>query len=167
MQLEDTNSWKFFPSVLQSPTTSDPTWRIFIYPEKIQVSLFTQHKTSHRSMYNAARSLLNDPSKGQEILLQNSHGEVMEGSISTPYFWRGARWVTPSHLCGGNLGTTRRWALEKNLATEGIIMACDIYPGEKILLSNGVHGFAWGCMEALHTRSSNTPRDRRLSTPPI
>ena len=39
-----------------------------------------------------------------EILLVNHNGEIMEGSITTPYFLREGEWITPSAKCGGNLG---------------------------------------------------------------
>ena len=76
-----------------------------------------------------------------EILLVNQRGEVMEASFSTPYFLRGGSWITPAASCGGNIGTTRRWALEKRYCIEGIIDAKSLAHGEMIRLSNGARGF--------------------------
>ena len=73
----------------------------------------------------------------------------MEGSITTPYFWRNGEWLTPSEGCGGHLGVTRRWALMKSLVKEDVILAEDVEIGEVIVLSNGVRGFGWGKLEAL------------------
>ncbi len=97
----------------------------------------------------------------------NRNGEIMEGSITTPYFLRAREWITPSAQCGGNLGTTRRYALEAGLCKESIIMRESIQAGEKVVLSNGVRGFGWGYVEALEdiqdngtikTNISNLPR---------
>ena len=142
---QDDRNWNLFPPSLPSkPGQSARQWLVYLYPDGIKPSLLTQHKTTERPMYDRARMFLGDPSKPEEILLQNAQGEVMEGSISTPYFWRDERWVTPAETCGGNLGTTRRWALEKGIAVEGIVKMEEIKPGETLILSNGVHGFCFG-----------------------
>ena len=98
-------------------------------------------------MYDSARKSLTGASQAEEVLLQNNDGEVMEGSISTPYFWRDGRWITPAGKCGGNIGTTRRWALEKGIAVEGIIKMSQVKLGEVLVLSNGVHGFSLGIIQ--------------------
>ena len=82
-----------------------------------------------------------------EVLLRNVSGEITEGTITTPYFYRDGIWVTPKRSCGGNLGTTRRWALMNGLAAEGLIMASSLSNQEVIWLSNGVRGFGWGVLE--------------------
>ena len=73
----------------------------------------------------------------------------MEGSITTPYFFRAGEWITPRAQCGGNLGTTRRYALEAGLCKEGIVTRESVQRSEKVVLSNGVRGFGWGSVEAL------------------
>ncbi len=80
--------------------------------------------------------------------MNESRGEIMEGSITTPYFSREEGWVTPSESCGGHLGVTRRWALMRSLVKEDIILANDLKAGEIVVLSNGVRGFGWGKIEA-------------------
>lgn len=106
---------------------------------------------------NAPQSDQNtSPRKGQmdEILLASQcveHGTMlMEGSITTPYLLCEDGWCTPSKFCGGNLGSTRRWALEAGLCREGFIRIDDIpgLIGSKILLSNGVRGFGWALLES-------------------
>lgn len=87
-------------------------------------SEFTHFKTTHRPMYEEARQRANilSPTDKKEVLLVNGEdGSIMEGSITTPYFWRNGRWVTPpipknydiTQGSGGNYGTSRRWALER------------------------------------------------------
>lgn len=85
-------------------------------------SEYTHFKTSKREMYNQARQRAGIRlGEKKEVLLVEADGSIMEGSTTTPYFWRNGRWVTPpvpSHFSvldgsGGNDGTTRRWALER------------------------------------------------------
>lgn len=142
-----------FPLNLQAPNLEIPiTWRIFISPHLVSPSPYTTHKTTLRELYITARSLLPPPifsSPMNEILLVNQNGDIMEGSITTPYFWRGERWVTPSAHSGGNLGTTRRWALESGLCVEGKIGRESVEVGETVWLSNGARGWGWGKIEDL------------------
>lgn len=78
-----------------------------------------------------------------EVLIINYDDEIMEGSITTPYFWRGRRWVTPPASAGGNVGITRRYALDAGLCVEETIMKNSIVDGEAIWLSNGARGWGW------------------------
>lgn len=71
----------------------------------------------------------------------------MEGSITTPYFARKGKWVTPPTAHGGNVGTTRRWALETGLCSEREVLRCDVKVGEVVWLSNGARGWGWGRVE--------------------
>lgn len=109
----------------------------------------TSYKTSHRASYNTARSrALPDPTDfSQEVLLFNTHGQMTEGSVLTPYFYRGGRWVTPAvegEEHGGQRGTSRRWAVERGLCVVGTVERGSVRVGEKVWLSNGVRGFGWG-----------------------
>ncbi|KAI0910024.1 putative 4-amino-4-deoxychorismate protein [Ustulina deusta] len=115
-------------------------------------SEFTHFKTTHRPMYEEARHRagINNPADRREVLLVNQNdGSVMEGSITTPYFWRNGRWVTPpvarefniAQGSGGNSGTSRRWALERNLVVEDVVYADSLVDGEECWISNGVRGF--------------------------
>lgn len=135
----------FFPSSLSpNPDPAQATWCIFLFPVPVEINLYTAHKTTFRKPYNEARAHLAASDTNVEMLLQNPEGNIAEGTLTTPYFWRQERWVTPKADCGGNLGTTRRWALERALCTEGTIRAIDVREGECVWLSNGVRGFGWG-----------------------
>jgi 4-amino-4-deoxychorismate lyase len=136
-----------FPtSLLVTPNgSSRPLWTVFIYPKSVPSSPFTLHKTTYRPMYDTARSILPPPSAGDaEVLIYNTNGEISEGSVTTAYFYRGGRWVTPPLSSGGNAGTTRRWALERKLCVEAVVMVTDLVNGEYCWLSNGVRGFLPG-----------------------
>jgi branched-subunit amino acid aminotransferase/4-amino-4-deoxychorismate lyase len=90
---------------------------------KTSRSEYTHFKTTRRGVYDTARQRAGiRPGDLREVLIVNrDNGCVMEGSISTPYFWRNGRWVTPpvpsqfssEEGSGGNDGTTRRWALTR------------------------------------------------------
>lgn len=84
----------------------------------------------------------------KEVLLYNPANEILDGSNSTPYFFRKGRWVTPISSSGGLQGTTRRWALEKGLCTEAVISTDSFVDGEIVWFSNAVKGFFWGIYHA-------------------
>ena len=162
-----------FPSDFNDLFANPPTFDVFVSPITTTPSLFTTHKTTNRAQYDEVRALIpvvSNHSDEQrltrfaEILLINCIGEIMEGSITTPYFLRAGEWITPSAHCGGNLGTTRRHALEAGLCKEGIIKRESVRAGQKVVLSNGVRGFGWGYVEALEEVRENatikTDKDR-------
>ncbi|KAK4121413.1 acid protease [Parathielavia appendiculata] len=124
-----------------------PTYEVLVDSPQTSRSEFTHFKTTKRAAYDGARQRAKiNPADLKEVLIVNrANGAVMEGSISTPYFWRGGSWVTPpvskeyslEEGCGGQNGTSRRWALERDLAVEGTILADSLVDGEECWLSNG------------------------------
>ncbi|EGX95863.1 Aminotransferase, class IV [Cordyceps militaris CM01] len=148
-----------FPSRLPAPGATPGSMearRLVVYAllrddASISRSEFTHHKTSKRDVYNEARDRAGiKMGERKEVLMVNAeNGEVMEGSITTPYFWRNNRWVTPpvsaefssSLGSGGNNGTSRRYALENKLAVEEPVKAEALVDGEECWISNGVSGF--------------------------
>ncbi|KAH8699804.1 aminotransferase [Ilyonectria robusta] len=116
-------------------------------------SEYTHYKTTKREMYDSARQRANiSPTDPKELLIINKDdGSVMEGTITTPYFWRHGQWVTPTVAAnfswedgsGGQDGTSRRWSLERGLATEQVVKADSLVDGEECWISNGVRGFVW------------------------
>ena len=129
-----------------------PAWRVYVDSQPTVPSAFTTHKTTAREYYTAARHRagIMSPQEQAEVLVVNPAGEVMEGSITTPYFRRrgspasGPEWVTPPLECGGNAGTTRRYALAQGFCTEEVMPAAGLVDGEQCWLSNGVRGFMRG-----------------------
>ncbi|KAL2260233.1 hypothetical protein VTK26DRAFT_5846 [Humicola hyalothermophila] len=114
----------------------------------------THFKTTKRVVYDGARQRAKiDLQDLKEVLIVNkANGTIMEGSTSTPYFWRDGRWVTPpvskefnlKEGSGGQNGTSRRWALERGLAVEESIPVASLVDGEGCWLSTGVRGFFFG-----------------------
>lgn len=129
-------------------------WRVFVSPNKVTPTKFTMHKTSNRGVYDEALAPaqplglgLNNHQLQTEVLIVNDSEEVMEGCKCTPYFLRDNEWITPKGSCGGNFGTTRRWAVEKGLCKLGVVTSNSVKCGEIIVLSNGARGFQSGIVE--------------------
>lgn len=138
-----------------SPLKILPPYDVYVDDIITDRSEYTHYKTTRREMYDQARHRagLKPTDATKEVLVVNqTTGSVMEGSLTTPYFWRGGRWVTPpvsrkfsqEDGSGGQDGTTRRWALERSLAAEEDIQALCVADGEWVWLSNGVRGFVAG-----------------------
>ncbi|ESA42678.1 hypothetical protein GE21DRAFT_8238 [Neurospora crassa] len=155
----------FFPNSLPQPGTNIPSlclmgtstpFEVLVDTQRSKKSAYTHFKTTKRQIYDEARKrhgiALTDR---KEVLIVSEDGEVMEGSIATPYFWRDGRWVTPpvgegegetegDWGSGGNAGTTRRWALERGIAVEQVVRANSLVDEEECWLSNGGRGFYFG-----------------------
>lgn len=138
---------------------ASPLWRVYVDSQPTLPSGFTTHKTTSRDGYTAARlrAGINSPAETAEVLLVNPRGEIMEGSITTPYFRRrgpislqsgqasaGPAWSTPPLSSGGNAGTSRRYALAQGFCVEQTIPRAGLVDGEECWLSNGVRGFMLG-----------------------
>jgi len=93
-------------------------------------------------MYTNARSRagIHSFQSSAEIVLVNPSGELMEGSVTSVYFLRDGKWVTPSVASGGQIGTTRRWLIEQGYCVEGIVEAESLQDGEMCWISNGLRG---------------------------
>ncbi|GKT60510.1 aminodeoxychorismate lyase [Colletotrichum tofieldiae] len=141
------------PKQAGDPSEESPM-EVVIDKTETPQSEYTHYKTTKRAMYDTARDRENiAPTDRKEVLLVNSKdGNIMEGSLTTPFFWRNGRWVTPpvsakyspENGSGGQDGTTRRWALERGLAVEEEVKADSIVDGEPCWVSNGVRGFTFG-----------------------
>lgn len=101
-------------------SNGDPQQRqpyvVMVDTHRTKPTPFTTYKTTSRDMYTGARSRvgiesMTDPK--EVLIVSNGDGEIMEGSLTSVFFWRGGRWVTPPLTDGGQVGTTRRWLLEK------------------------------------------------------
>lgn len=127
-QIPPTSLSNLFPESLPPPgistTPKEEEFEVLVDDEGLNPSEYSHYKTTKREMYDAARKRKEIELKDRkEVLIIDARGgnggEVMEGSITTPYFWREGRWVTPSvredieGWQGGQDGTTRRWALER------------------------------------------------------
>ncbi|KAI1749826.1 putative 4-amino-4-deoxychorismate protein [Xylaria castorea] len=168
-----TNLNNLFPSHLPAPSEHvakgssegkvperNCEFEILVDRQTTAKSEFTHFKTTHRPMYEGARErvgIINLTDKKEVLLVNSEDGSIMEGSITTPHFWRNGRWVTPpipknydiSQGSGGNYGTSRRWALQRNLVVEEIVHVDSLIDGEEIWISNALKGFVHGKVKLL------------------
>lgn len=123
--------------------TSKPIFKVVLDVLPTRSSTYTRDKTHYRTMYNYARVCAGIQSyqDAKEVLLYNKDDTIMDCSITTPYFFRDGKWVTPHTDCGGQQGTTRRWAIDQGFCEAGFVQTKAIQHGEIIWLSNGVKGF--------------------------
>jgi 4-amino-4-deoxychorismate lyase len=125
---------------------TDIAWDVYIDTHLTPASGFTSFKTTNRDMYSNARERvgIQNMAEKKEVLIVGEGEEIMEGSLTTVFFWREGKWVTPPVASGGQIGTTRRWALERGLVVEGVVKKGELLDGEECWISNGVRGFQWG-----------------------
>jgi len=129
-----------------NPIYTQP-WTVVVDPEKTAPSHFTTYKTTYRDMYTTARARagIKSMTEPKEVLIiSDTSSEIMEGSLTSVFFWRGERWVTPPVSSGGQAGTTRRWLLENGLCEEEAVSSISLVDGEECWISNGVRGLIRG-----------------------
>jgi branched-subunit amino acid aminotransferase/4-amino-4-deoxychorismate lyase len=136
-----------FPAALGTPAEHRDRgkieWTISLDTQPTEPTESTIIKTYDRSAYDRARSAVGITSfvEQREVLLYTAQGLILDGSLSTPYFHRGGRWVTPASNTGGQQGSTRRWALGKGLAAEDDVEVKSLTEGEVVFMSNAIKGF--------------------------
>lgn len=119
-----------------------PTWTVCLDIQPTERSAHTSFKTSTRQAYDRARQAAEcTPAASKEVLLYNNDRQIMDASITTPYFHRDCRWVTPPASAGGQQGTTRRWALANGICLEQDVPLDTLREGEIVWLSNAARGF--------------------------
>lgn len=120
-----------FPKRLPAPGSAieegdpkkEPHYALLVDNTQTARSEYTHFKTTKRTMYDSARdrAKIAPTDKLEVLIVHKEDGSVMEGSTTTPYFWRDGRWVTPPVAAkfswqdgsGGQDGTSRRWVLER------------------------------------------------------
>ena len=131
----------------------DPTYTVYIYDTQIIPSCFTSFKTTFRDHYTKARDQMMKLHEGKEgpceILIFNTSGELMEGSITNCYIrmYMGDNWLytTPALSSGCLCGVMRSILVSKRVVTESKkITIHQLKDGDEILLSNGVMGLFKG-----------------------
>lgn len=130
----------YFADGIAGPETE---WRCYRDSQPSEANEATMFKTSDRWAYTRAREDAGIESliAPKEVLLWTQQGKVLDGSINTPYFFRGGRWVTQANEWAGLQGTTRRWALEQGVAVEDEVLINSVRNGETVWFSNAVKGF--------------------------
>ncbi|PHH62329.1 hypothetical protein CDD81_7249 [Ophiocordyceps australis] len=165
-----------FPQCLPSPASTpthhepcaSPRFTLVVDTCHTDRSEFTHYKTTVRDVYNDARQRVGiQQADLKEVLIINTKDQtVIEGSLTTPYFWRRGQWVTPpvsgfysqQNGCGGQDGTSRRWALQRNLAVEQSVPISSLVDGEECWISNGVSGFRRATLSLTTSPEANATR---------
>lgn len=79
--------------------TPPPHWSLRLDTQPTPSSPFTLLKTTERAAYDMSRSRALPSNAAspvhREVILYNSVHEVTEGTLTSLYFFRGGRWVTP------------------------------------------------------------------------
>ncbi|KAF3043591.1 hypothetical protein E8E11_004588 [Didymella keratinophila] len=92
-------NWNPSSSPNHSPIPPPPEWTLRLDTSPTSSSPFTLLKTTARDMYDMSRSraLPTNASSPvhREVILWNEVNEVTEGTLTSLYFYRGGRWVTP------------------------------------------------------------------------
>ncbi|KAF2644662.1 hypothetical protein P280DRAFT_418803 [Massarina eburnea CBS 473.64] len=144
---------------LEPPSLSHGFTKVYIDTRFSSTGPSTTFKTTHRAVYDSARERFKDAlgpgGLGGEVLVVDPSDEILEGTITSVYFFRDGRWVTPPVAVGpkiwkGHKGTTRRWALERGLCIEKSVMKDSVEEGEVVWLSNGARGFWVGRIVSLN-----------------
>ena len=83
------------PSYIPLP----PEWKLKLDTTTTPSSPYTLLKTTKREVYDKSRerALPENPASAvhREVILFNEVNEVTEGTLTSLYFWRGGKWVTP------------------------------------------------------------------------
>ena len=102
-----------------TPTPAGTVWRVAIATTKLDAANpLLAHKTSLRQTYEAARAEF-PASEIDEVLLENQHGNLCEGSITNLFVKIGERLVTPALSDGLLKGVLRQELLDEGKAIEG------------------------------------------------
>ena len=120
---------------------------VYIEREGRLISRTTQHRTTESKISPSTHNLALGNSfvaSESEILLVNHYGEIMDGTLFTPYFFRKGHWFTPNDSSGGMRRATRRFALTQGLCIEGDILKTELQEGESCRLSCDGRGFFYG-----------------------
>jgi para-aminobenzoate synthetase/4-amino-4-deoxychorismate lyase len=100
---------------------------------------FLFHKTTHRSVYERARSAVSVAC--DEVILWNRSGEVTEATTANVVVERDGMRVTPPVRCGLLPGTFRAEILARGEVREAVVALEELRSAPRFWLVNSVHGW--------------------------
>ena len=122
-----------------TPTPAGTVWRVAIATTKLDAANpLLAHKTSLRQTYEAARAEF-PASEIDEVLLENQHGSLCEGSITNLFVKMGEMLVTPALSDGLLEGVLRQELLDEGKAIEGQVRREDI-ENNQFFVGNSLRG---------------------------
>lgn len=98
---------------------------------------FLRHKTTWRSVYDAARA--RHP-EADDVILVNAQGAITESTLANVIVAMGGRLYTPPVGCGLLPGTARAEWLARGRGRERVITAAELRAAERVWLINSVRG---------------------------
>lgn len=134
---------------LENSPPPEDRYDLYVDRSPVLISPFTSFKTTNRAVYNQARAKLPGLRPGkEEVILINSTGEVMEGSI-TNIAIKDAQgtWITPKLTSGCLCGVTRHLLLKRKAISETTITKDMLVLDQDVLLLNGIGGAQRGTIK--------------------
>lgn len=124
------------PSVEAVPLSGAAPRCIALAAEPVSRSeLFLYHKTTYRTVYEAARAALPG---FNDVLLWNEEGEITESCIANVVVEQHGRLLTPPLSCGLLPGVYRSHLLEQGVIREAVVRVEDLSRCSRIFLINAV-----------------------------
>jgi 4-amino-4-deoxychorismate lyase len=121
------------------PVAKDKIWTVAIAAAKlVSLNANLAHKTSLRTIYDQARAEF-PTSEVDEVLLENEHGHLCEGTITSLFVKRDATLITPPLTEGLLRGILREELLESGRAIEGVLTRKDLLNGA-LYVGNSLRG---------------------------
>jgi len=114
-------------------------WRVTLTAEPVDPhDVFLYHKTTHRTVYDRARSAHPDC---DDVILWNRRGEITESTIANVVMRLKGKLYTPPVSCGLLAGVYREHLLERGWIEERIITVDELLQAEAVYLINSVRGW--------------------------
>ena len=122
------------------PELSTGVWRLGLASERLQSdNPLLRHKTSHRPLYDKARSALGD--LADEVVFLNERDELCEGTITNLFLDMGDEvLLTPALPCGLLPGILRQVMIESGRAQEAVLTLDDLRSANRIFAGNSLRG---------------------------
>lgn len=144
--LNKSGSYSITPTEMEPPS-QNAVWNIAIAKQPMQTNnTFLYHKTTNRNFYdsprNSAKQTAIDLGKKpiDELIFQNEHGELTEGSFTNLFIKIKGELYTPPITAGLLAGTLRQNMLEKGQVKERSLTIKDLLKAEQIYVGNSVRG---------------------------
>ncbi len=139
LQVNADGSWRLASAFIVDEMESSPV--VVVGSEKLRSDdPMLGHKTTHRAIYNRARTMLDNVENGFDVLLFNERDELCEGAVSNVFLMLDDQLVTPDQSCGLLPGIMRSHVIAEQGAVEKILFMADLCRAEKVYLSNAVRG---------------------------
>lgn len=130
--------------------------RVSWAPEPVDPSsVFLYHKTTHRTLYDAARA---GCPGADDVLLWNPDGEATEFTIGNLVVHAGGDWCTPPVECGLLPGVFRNELLKHGRVREKVLAKADVAGADALFLVNSVR--RWVPVELVAPDSNPAPSRR-------